>query len=235
MQFSSASAFTVSVANATAGTSTVTAGSTGTNSALYRSSGQTSFVTVAGSTEDITFVDADGTSDVVSLAVGTTRAVALNQLNAELNDNGIFAVLNAAGTGIDLQSARTFTSASNGGGVTGLYAVNSSTSQTVTAPAAAATQTGKALQSLTALSAAVTSLSNVSGKVGTGLNKLQYAVQLAQSQISNFSAAESRIRDADIAQEAANLTKAQVLQQASMAAMAQANSAPQAILALLRG
>ena len=49
------------------------------------------------------------------------------------------------------------------------------------------------------------------------------------------STTESRIRDADIAQEAANLTKAQVLQQASMAAMAQANSAPQAVLSLLRG
>ena len=45
----------------------------------------------------------------------------------------------------------------------------------------------------------------------------------------------SRIRDADIASEAANLTKAQVLQQASMAALAQANSAPQSVLSLLRG
>ena len=73
------------------------------------------------------------------------------------------------------------------------------------------------------------------GTVGTGQNQLSYAIQLANSQISNFSAAESRIRDADVAAEAANLTKAQVLQQASMAAMAQANSAPQAVLALLRG
>ena len=71
--------------------------------------------------------------------------------------------------------------------------------------------------------------------MGTGQNVLNYAIGLAQSQISNFSAAESRIRDADVAAEAANLTKAQVLQQATMAAMAQANSAPQAVLALLRG
>ena len=49
------------------------------------------------------------------------------------------------------------------------------------------------------------------GKIGTGQNQLQYAIQLAQSQITNFSAAESRIRDADVAQEAANLTKGQVL------------------------
>ena len=79
------------------------------------------------------------------------------------------------------------------------------------------------------------SLALVQGKIGTGQNKISYAIQLAQSQITNFSAAESRIRDADVAQEAANLTKAQVLSQASMAAMAQANSAPQAVLSLLRG
>ena len=46
---------------------------------------------------------------------------------------------------------------------------------------------------------------------------------------------EEQIRDADVASEAANLSKAQVLQQASIAAMAQANSAPQAVLSLLRG
>lgn len=74
----------------------------------------------------------------------------------------------------------------------------------------------------------------VQGKVGTGQNKLMYSIALAQSQISNFSTAESRIRDADVAAEAANLTKVQVLSQASMAAMAQANSAPQQVLALLR-
>jgi len=43
------------------------------------------------------------------------------------------------------------------------------------------------------------------------------------------------IRDADLAQEAANLTKAQITLQAGVAALAQANSAPQAILTLLRG
>jgi flagellin len=75
----------------------------------------------------------------------------------------------------------------------------------------------------------------VQGTVGAGQNKLQYAINLATSQISSFSAAQSRIRDADVAAEAANLTKAQVLAQASLAAMAQANSAPQSVLSLLKG
>jgi flagellin len=70
--------------------------------------------------------------------------------------------------------------------------------------------------------------------VGIGENQINYAVNLAQSQITNLSAAESQIRDADVAQQAANLTKAQVLQQSSIAAMAQANSAPQAVLSLLK-
>jgi len=92
-----------------------------------------------------------------------------------------------------------------------------------------------ALQAVSAIAAAITVLGTAQAAVGKGQNQLNYAIGLAQSQISNFSAAESRIRDADVAAEAANLTKAQVLQQASMAAMAQANSAPQAVLSLLKG
>jgi hypothetical protein len=53
--------------------------------------------------------------------------------------------------------------------------------------------------------------------------------------VANLAAAESRIRDADLAMEAANLTKAQILQQARIAALAQANAAPQVFLSLLCG
>jgi flagellin len=91
-----------------------------------------------------------------------------------------------------------------------------------------------ALTAVTDIDNALTSLGLVNGKVGAGENDLQYAINLAQSQITNQSAAESQIRDADIATEAANLTKAQVLQQSSVAALAQANSAPEALLKLLQ-
>jgi flagellin len=96
------------------------------------------------------------------------------------------------------------------------------------------TSAGNATTEIAAIDTALGSVGTIQGTVGSGQNKLNYATQLAQSQISSFSAAESRIRDADMAAEAANLTKSQVLQQASIAAMAQANSAPQAILALLK-
>jgi flagellin len=95
------------------------------------------------------------------------------------------------------------------------------------------TQSG-AEAAVTAVSAAVSALGVAQAAVGIGENLLNYAVSLAQSQVTNLSSAESNIRDADVAQQAANLTKAQVLQQSSIAAMAQANSAPQAVLALLK-
>jgi flagellin len=105
----------------------------------------------------------------------------------------------------------------------------------VTDPDTTASTIGNSLAALSAIDLAVSKLGQVQGRVGAGENQLMYAITLAQSQISNFSSAEAQIRDADVAAEAANLTKAQVLQQASMAAMAQANSAPQQVLSLLRG
>lgn len=95
--------------------------------------------------------------------------------------------------------------------------------------------TGGATTAIGAITTALGNLGTYQGTVGSSQNKLSYAVNLASSQISSFSAAESRIRDADMASEAANLTKAQVLTQASLAAMAQANAAPQAVLSLLKG
>jgi flagellin len=92
-----------------------------------------------------------------------------------------------------------------------------------------------AKQAVSALASAVTALGAAQAVVGKGQNQFNFAVNLAQTQLNNLAAAESRIRDADLAAEAANLTKAQILQQAGVAALAQANSAPQTVLSLLRG
>ena len=87
----------------------------------------------------------------------------------------------------------------------------------------------------TALANAVTSLGTAQAVVGKGENNFNYAINLANSQLTNEAAAESGIRDANLATEAANLTKAQILMQAGVAALAQANAAPQNILTLLKG
>ena len=149
-----------------------------------------------------------------------------------------------AARGISFQSASSFNitlTANSTGGVGNLFGSGASAAANdqvgavaVTGPSATASSTGNAINALAALTTAISNVGLTQGIVGAGENKLNYAVNLAQSQITNFSAAESGIKDADVAQEAANLTKAQVLQQASLAALAQANSAPQAILALLK-
>ncbi|HLI85772.1 MAG TPA: flagellin [Bryobacteraceae bacterium] len=96
------------------------------------------------------------------------------------------------------------------------------------------TQAG-AEAAVAAIGNAVQALGSAQAAVGKGENQLNYAINLANSQITNISVAESDIMDANVAQEAANLSKAQVLNQAAVAAMAQANSAPQVVLSLLRG
>jgi len=65
------------------------------------------------------------------------------------------------------------------------------------------------------------------------MNRLENSVGVMQAQIQNLTAAESQIRDADMATEIANLTKYQILAQVGNAAMAQANAVPQGVLSLL--
>jgi flagellin len=87
---------------------------------------------------------------------------------------------------------------------------------------------------VTAVAAAVKQLGAVQGTVGAGINQINFAVSLAQSQITNYSAAQSGLRDANMAQLATQSSQSQVLMQSSMAALAQANQSSQAVLKLLQ-
>jgi flagellin len=87
---------------------------------------------------------------------------------------------------------------------------------------------------VTAVADAVTALGTAQGTIGTLENSLQFAINLAQSQLVSNKAAESRIRDANIAEESANLTRYSVLTQSGVAALAQANQQSSAVLGLLR-
>jgi flagellin len=183
----------------------------------------------------ITFTPTGGTAFSVTLAAAGTIEAELTSLKAQLVGKTIDAV--RAGNDIVFQSTADFqvtriTANTSAGGFANIP---------ITTDVSAADKlsnsdpTVDALIALASLGTAVARLGTVQGKVGTGQNKLLYSIQLAQSQLTGYAAAESRIRDADVAIEAANLTKVQVLTQASIAAMAQANSAPQQVLALLRG
>ena len=77
-------------------------------------------------------------------------------------------------------------------------------------------------------------VANDRGTIGAGMNRLQSAVSVMQSQSLNTAAAESTIRDANMAQEVSNLTKYQILAQTGTAALSQANMQSSSILSLLR-
>ena len=87
--------------------------------------------------------------------------------------------------------------------------------------------------SLGAIDSAITTVATLRGDLGAAQNRLQSTINALQSSNENLSAANSRIRDVDVAAETAALVRAQVLQQAGIAVLAQANVSSQAALALL--
>lgn len=72
------------------------------------------------------------------------------------------------------------------------------------------------------------------GIIGTAMSRINSALNVAMATRENYAAAESRITDVDTAQEAANLTRSQILQQSAAAVFAQANQLPSLALALLK-
>jgi flagellin len=92
-----------------------------------------------------------------------------------------------------------------------------------------------ARSALDAVKTAISSLTRSRGTLGATESRLNTAITTLQVARENFSAAESRIRDVDVASEAAELTRLNILQQAATAVLAQANQQPQLALQLLQG
>ena len=82
---------------------------------------------------------------------------------------------------------------------------------------------------------AITEISTARASFGAVQNRFESVISNLQVAVENQSASRGRIVDADFAAETANLSRTQVLQQAGMAMVAQANSSPQGVLQLLRG
>lgn len=91
-----------------------------------------------------------------------------------------------------------------------------------------------AQKAIETLDKAIEQVSETRGELGAVNNRLDFTINNLSSISENVSAARSRIEDADFAKESANLSRAQVLQQAGSAMLAQANAAPQQVLSLLQ-
>jgi len=151
----------------------------------------------------------------------TAQAAGLDTGNSNLNSRSVFVGNSSINTSAAVSYVSfTLTTAIDSQGL-GISTQNI-TSQT------------NAVAAVSAVQAAVATLGNVQGAIGAAMNRLQYAVSQAQTLSVGVAASESRIRDADMAQEAANLTKYNILNQSGLAALAQANQESASVLSLLK-
>ena len=111
---------------------------------------------------------------------------------------------------------------------TGANTVNLSTD------ALTGTDGSKAQTALGHIDTAIANVASIRGAIGAGINRLQSAVNVINNQVQNLTKAEDGITAADIPSEVANLSRYTILQQSGISALAQANSAQQSILNLLR-
>ncbi len=95
--------------------------------------------------------------------------------------------------------------------------------------------TGNATAAITALDTAIDTISSARSSLGAVQNTLAGTISSIDNRAENLSAANSRIVDVDVAAETAELTKNNILQQAALAVLAQANQQPSSALSLLRG
>ncbi len=99
--------------------------------------------------------------------------------------------------------------------------------------AASVTSSTSAQSALTSIDAAISSVSTMRGSLGAVQNRLQSTINNLQVAVENTSAANSRIVDVDVAAETAAMTRAQILTQAGVSVLSQANQNPQLALKLL--
>ncbi len=174
-------------------------------------------------------------SDTVALNAGD---VTVTKLDEALVAVGAGAVLDAAGTVaqnatvsgyITLDSSKSF-SVSVAAGNT--LTANGSTLKKVSD--LDITSFVKATDALKTVDSAIAFISGQRASLGALQSRFETAIGNLQTTSENLSASRSRILDADFAQETANLSRAQILQQAGTAMVAQANQLPQGVLALLR-
>jgi flagellin len=186
------------------------------------------------------------TGVVATLTAGTTGAYTLTAADGRNIDIQVTSAgasgLTAATTLADIDLTSTSSAGITLSGVGATAAIIGSAATTVVATATAGagvssldlTTAGGAGNAITTIDAALATIDAARGDLGAIQNRFESTIANLQNVAENVSAARSRIVDADFASETANMTKAQVMQQAGVAMLAQANQLPQTVLSLLK-
>jgi flagellin len=223
---------------------TVQGQSSNAANAINLISGKTGVTATANAiTGALTLTAVDGRDIVLEDGTGTVKAITGIDLATIVGD------LNSTGTATKgTYSGSVTLNSSNVNGIVvgganekyaglaayeGQVAANSTGISNTLSAVDVGTATG-ALAALATIDAALTQVNSARGAMGAYQNRFTSVVNNLQSTAENLTAARSRVQDADFAQETASLSRAQILQQAGTAMVAQANQLPQGVLALLR-
>jgi flagellin len=201
----------------------------------------------------ISVTGADGKSISLSGKASSLQDVS-DAINAA-NVPGTSAAVSADGKGINVYSTGTVslndtgaasgTATATGSIFAGASSVNGSSTLTtsgtaVTAVASGSLQGGDVLSVddsnalISRIDVALSSVSTLTSNLGAIQNRFQSTISTLSAEKDNLTASQSTIQDADFATETANLSKAQILQQAGISVLSQANSQPQQVLKLLQ-
>lgn len=207
--------------------------------AINSASGSTGVVasfTTPGLTNSITLTAADGRDiKIDTYANSGANAASTVSFSGTTLTEGAASNDSAIKTGtVELSSSKgAISTAAAGADVFASAGVNTSTLSSV---AAINIKTASNAQSaISVIDAAIQTINSSRGDLGALQNRFSSTIANLQTSAENISASRGRIIDADFAQETANLTRGQILQQAGTAMLAQANSLPQGVLSLLRG
>ncbi len=215
------------------------AGLSSVSAATGQSAAISGFTTGAldGSTDSISI---NGTSIGALAAVGTSQeraAQVADAINKVSVTTGVNAFVDSTSGKINLTSSSTFTVAKTGAGdtLTGLSAASGGTAATVSGLTTLDVSSFAGAQlAIKQIDSALGQIASSRATLGAVQSRFSSVVTNLQTTSENLSASRSRIQDTDFAAETANLTKAQILQQAGTAMLAQANSLPNNVLSLLK-
>jgi len=184
----------------------------GTYTTTQRSALASEFVALGSEVERIASTTAFNDMTLLSDSSSISIQVGFDNTGASVVQiDGVLATLNALGVG------------TAGGALT--YSINDTSNAFAQTAAAAA---------LDAINTAISTLATNRGQIGAAEGRLSAAISYLEVARENYVAADSRIRDADIASEVAELVRQQVLQQSAAAILAQANQQPAVALSLLQ-
>jgi flagellin len=207
--------------------------------------GTITFSTPAANTMTASIVTSTGTMTQTVATVGGAQTLNFNQIGVEINTGTTFVTtLGAtAGTLVVAGGAANFQVSSSGdyanstnGDLVALSSVNLKTDNTgLNIDGLDLLTSGTAQTALTRIDTAIGLVGAAIGTIGAAQSRFDFAAANVATMLQNVQAAESTIRDADMAYEMTQFTKNNILQQAAQSMLAQANSGTQGILQLLRG